>query len=90
MHCLPQKLKSTLFEIFFERSVQGQRSEKKFQTMLILVFDVIVQPPKTIFLTFSSETKIIKIMKTTHSAQLDHFEAKIPMQKSISAILVPI
>ena len=29
--------------------------------MLILVFEVIVQPPKTHFLTFSSETKIMKI-----------------------------
>ena len=29
--------------------------------MLILGFEVIVQPPKTIFLTFSSETKIMKI-----------------------------
>ena len=37
---------------------------KKFQTMLILVFEVIVQPLKTHFLTFSSETKIKKI---THS-----------------------
>ena len=32
---------------------------------LILVFEVIVQPPKAHFLTFSSETKIMKI---THSA----------------------
>ena len=36
-----------------------------FQKMLILVFEVIVQPPKTHFWTFSSETKIMKI---THSA----------------------
>ena len=34
---------------------------------MILVFEVIMQPPKTIFLTFSSETKIMKI---THSALL--------------------
>ena len=45
----------------------GQRSEKFFQKTLILVFKVvIVQPPKTHFLTFSSETKIMKI---THSAE---------------------
>ena len=37
---------------------------EKFQTMLILAFEVIVQPPKTHFLTFSSVTKIMKI---THS-----------------------
>ena len=43
----------------------GQRSEKKFQKTLILVFEVMVQSPKTHFLTFSSETKIMKI---THSA----------------------
>ena len=59
---LPQRLKSMLFEIF---SNGDQRSEKKFQTTLILFFEVIVQPPKTHFLTFSSETKIMKI---THSA----------------------
>ena len=63
---LPQRLKSTFFEIF---------SSEKFQKTLILVFDVIVQPHKTHFLTFSkvqkhdmekkSETKIMKI---THSA----------------------
>ena len=39
--------------------------KKKIQKTLILVFEVIVQPPKTHFLTFSSETKIMKI---THSA----------------------
>ena len=44
----------------------GQRREKKFQTTLILVFEVIVQPPEAHFLTFSSETKIMKI---THSAR---------------------
>ena len=66
MHCLPQRLRSTLFEIFWtERFRRAQRSEKKFQTTLILVFEVIVQPHKAHFLTFSSETKIMKI---THSA----------------------
>ena len=44
---------------------RGLRSEKKFQTMLILVFEVIVQPRKSHFLTLLSETKIMKI---THSA----------------------
>ena len=57
----------TLFCRFFfvtEQFRRGQQREKKFQTTLILVFEVIVQPPKTHFLTFSSETKIMKI---THS-----------------------
>ena len=63
MHCLPQRLKIKINVVwsFFEQS-GGVR--KKFQTTLILVFEVIVQPPKTHFLTFSSETKIMKI---THS-----------------------
>ena len=55
MHCLPHWLKSTLFEIFSNGAVavrRGQWSEKKFQTKLILVFEVILQPPKTHFLTF--------------------------------------
>ena len=57
---------STLFEIILNGAAQrGQRIEKKFQTKLILVFEVIMQPPKAHFLTFSSETKIMKI---THSA----------------------
>ena len=43
----------------------GPLRSKKFQTTLILAFEVIVQPPKTHFFTFSSETKIMKI---THSA----------------------
>ena len=66
MHCLPQRLKSTYVWNFFERSrcegVSGVR--KNFKQLLILVFEVIVQPPKTHFLTFSRETKIMKI---THS-----------------------
>ena len=33
---------------------------------LILIFEAIVQPPKTFFLTFSCETKIMKI---THIAR---------------------
>ena len=41
--------------------------KKIFQKTLILVFEVIVQPHKTHFLMFSSETKIMKI---THSASL--------------------
>ena len=32
---------------------------------MILVFEVIVQPPKIHFLTFSSETKIMKITLVT-------------------------
>ena len=46
--------------------------KKKYQTTLILVFEVIVQTPKTHFLTSSSETKIMKI---THSAS--HMEYKL-------------
>ena len=41
------------------------RVKKIFQKTLILLFEVIVQPSKTHFLTFSSETQIMKI---THSA----------------------
>ena len=59
-YCLPQRLKSTLTPL----APSGLLHLKKFQTMLILVFEVIVQPPKTHFLTFSNETKIMKI---THS-----------------------
>ena len=46
---------------------RSQRSEKKFQTTLILVFEVWDNRASTqsTFLTFSSETKIMKI---THSA----------------------
>ena len=61
MHCLPQRLKS----MFFEKISNG--AAPKFQKPLILVFEVIVQPSKAHFLTFSSETKIMKI---THSARL--------------------
>ena len=53
--------------MFFEKNFNGvalkgpgQRSEKN----LILVFKVMVQPPKTHFMTEKSETKIMKI---THS-----------------------
>ena len=48
---------------FFEKNFE--RSEKNIQKTLILAYEVIVQPPKTYFLTFLCETKIVKI---THSA----------------------
>ena len=54
------KTKINVVWIFFEWS------GSKFRTMLILVFEVIVQPPKAHFLIFSSETKIMKI---THSVE---------------------
>ena len=76
IHCLPQRLKSTFFEIFPSGGYPRRRPgvKKKFQKTLILVFEVIVQPVKTHFLTFSkvqkqkkSETKIMKI---THSEKV--------------------
>ena len=44
-----------------EQLWRGQWSEKMFQKTLLLAFEVIVQPPIAHFLTFSSETKIMKI-----------------------------
>ena len=50
MHYLPQRLKSTLFEIFSKGGCpKGTRSVEKFQTTLILVFEVIVRPHGNIF-----------------------------------------
>ena len=57
---LPQRLKSTFFKIFSSLQVHfGDLPLEKFQKMLILVFQVIVQLPK-VFLggcTFTSKTK---------------------------------
>ena len=56
--------------MFFKKKIQGKGFrrgsgvKKKFQKTLILIFEVIIQPPKTHFLALSSETKILKI---THS-----------------------
>ena len=60
MHFLPQRLKSTFFEIFLQKT-------------LILAFEVIVQSPITHFLTSfkkvqKQEKSETKIMKITHSA----------------------
>ena len=63
--CLKGYNQCCLKKFWTEWPQRDQRSEKKFQTTLILVFKVIVQPSKKHFLTFSSETKIMKI---THSA----------------------
>ena len=53
MHCLPQRLKSTCFEFFFELKVPIARrpSTRKNFKILILVFKVIIcmQPPKHTF-----------------------------------------
>ena len=48
MHCLPQRPKSTFFEKFSRGGAANAelRVKKNFQKMLILVFEVIVQPPK--------------------------------------------
>ena len=72
MQCLPQRQKSTLFDIF-SNGPGGYWSEKKFQTTLILVFEVIVQPHKTHFLTFLCETKIMKITHSAISAGFNKF-----------------
>ena len=68
---------NAFFEIFSSEGSPKPKetwSEEKLQKALILVFEVIVQPPKTHFLAFSSETKIMKI---THSAVL----SKQPIMK---------
>ena len=56
------KAKITVFWNFFERSGPkgASRVKKIFQKTLILVFEVIVQPPKTHFLTF------LKVQEKTH------------------------
>ena len=61
MHCLHQRLKSTFFEKNFEWSgpEAAGRVKKKFQKTLILVFEVIVQLPKTHFWKFSKVQKPI-------------------------------
>ena len=66
-------------------SPSGSLSSKQFQKTLILAFEVIVQPSKALFLTFSCETKIMKI---THSAQLamsGFFYAQMRIQRGCAA-----
>ena len=49
IHCLPQRLKSTFFCYFFRMEglfLRGPGVKKFFQRTLILVFEVIMQPPK--------------------------------------------
>ena len=48
-----QCLKSTFFEIFSSSGLFWDPPLEKFQKTLIFAFEVIVQPPKTHFLTFS-------------------------------------
>ena len=55
--------------MFFEKNFKW--SEEKFQKTLILVFEVIVQETKAHFLTFSSETKIMKITHSEIGHKLD-------------------
>ena len=66
----PQGLKSTLFEIFSNGAApkEPEESENISKNVDFIVFEVIVQPqpPKTHFLTFSSETKIMKITHCVH------------------------
>ena len=48
MQCLPQSLKSTFFENFLE-SLKDTQSEENIEKMLLLVFEVIMKPPKQKF-----------------------------------------
>ena len=59
MHCLPQRLKLTFFEIFSnDAAPKGPAKWRKFfQKTLILAFEVIVQPPKSIFSHFQKFKK---------------------------------
>ena len=59
---LPQRLKSTLFEIFSHSAApSGPLRSKKFQTMLILALEA------NSALSHKNDTKIVKI---THSARI--------------------
>ena len=86
------KAKINVVWIFFrtERSQRGRQSEKKFQTMLILVFEVIVQPPKTHFLTFSCETKIMEITHSAKHAHLYLIQIACFMFKEIGSLFSPL
>ena len=75
------KAKINVFWKFFSNGAAPKgpaKWRKFFQKTLILAFEVIVQPPKTHFLTFSKVQKHImekksetKIMKITHSGLSD-------------------
>ena len=56
---LPQRLKSTFFDIFSNGAAPKGPAErrKKCQKTMNLALEVIVQPPKTHFLTFSKVQK---------------------------------
>ena len=65
MHCLPQGLKSTFFEIFSSGgSPKGTWSEENFQKTLILVFELIVQQPKVFFFSSLCDAKFWYISYT--------------------------
>ena len=70
MHCLPQRLKSTLFEIFSNGGCpKGTRSVEKISNNVDFSLWGNRATTWEYFLTFSSETKIMKI---THSAYVVH------------------
>ena len=67
MHCLPQRLKSTLFEIFSNGGcLEGTRSVEKISNNVDFILWGNGATTWEYFLTFSSETKIMKI---THSVE---------------------
>ena len=62
MHCLPQRLKSMLFEIFLNREwPKGTRSVEKISNNIDFSLWGNRATTWEYFLTFSSETKIMKI-----------------------------
>ena len=62
---LPQRLKSTVFEIFSHSggSFGAAPLEKKIQKSLILVFEVIVQSPKHTF-QITLFSRLLEFLKT--------------------------
>ena len=67
--CLEGKNQRFLKFFWMSGSKGASGVKKKFQKTLILVFEVFLQPPKTHFLTFPCETKIMKI---TYSERASH------------------
>ena len=71
MHCLPQRLKSTLFEIFSNGGCpKGTRSVEKISNNVDFSLWGNRATTWEYFLTFSSETKIMKIRHSVTPAHL--------------------
>ena len=91
MHCLPQRLKSTLFEIFLNGGCpKGTRSVEKISNNVDFSLWGNCATTWEYFLTFSSENKIMKIRHSAMRKKLNYLPMQVDKLQCIDRSKLPL